>query len=176
MGIEKGNDLEIEKKFKVKKLPRELSQYKKKVIEQGYLCTNPIIRIRRSDEDYILTYKSVFGLEDKLKEKAKVCHELEVPLNREGYEHLQKKIDGILICKTRYFIPFKQGEEYFQAELDIFEGSLTGLVIVEVEFPNIEAAIRFKPLEWFGEDISNDKRYTNHYLATRGWDRNEDIG
>ena len=52
MKTEKDDDLEIEKKFKIKKLPENLSQYKKKVIEQGYLCTNPIVRIRRSNEDF----------------------------------------------------------------------------------------------------------------------------
>lgn len=169
MGTEKKDDLEIEKKFKVKKLPEDLSQYKKKVMEQGYLCTNPIVRIRRSNEDYILTYKSIFGLEDKegQNQEAKICHELEVPLNKEGYEHLREKIDGNLISKTRYLIPLEQG---LKAELDIFEGSLKGLVIVEVEFPTMEALAEFQPPEWFGEDVSNDKRYTNNYLATKGWD------
>ncbi len=169
MKTEKDDDLEIEKKFKIKKLPENLSQYKKKVIEQGYLCTNPIVRIRRSNEDYILTYKSLFGLEENKETKnqeAKICHELEVPLNKEGYEHLREKIDGNLISKTRYLIPLKQEGYSLKAELDIFEGSLKGLVIVEVEFPTIEIMKKFQSPEWFGEDVSNDKRYTNNYLAT----------
>ncbi len=164
MKTEKDDDLEIEKKFKIKKLPENLSQYKKKVIEQGYLCTNPIVRIRRSNEDYILTYKSLFGLKEN--QEAKICHELEVPLNKEGYEHLREKIDGNLISKTRYLIPLKQEGYSLKAELDIFEGSFKGLVIVEVEFPTIEIMKKFQPPEWFGEDVSNDKRYTNNYLAT----------
>lgn len=169
MKTEKDDDLEIEKKFKIKKLPENLSQYKKKVIEQGYLCTNPIVRIRRSNEDYILTYKSLFGLEENKETKnqqAKICHELEVPLNKEGYEHLREKIDGNLISKTRYLIPLEQEGYLLKAELDIFEGSFKGLVIVEVEFPTIEIMKKFQPPEWFGEDVSNDKRYTNNYLAT----------
>lgn len=172
METEKKNDLEIEKKFKVKKLPEKLSEYKKKVMEQGYLCTNPIVRIRRSNDNYILTYKSIFGLEEKEEQNqnAKVCHELEVPLNKEGYEHLREKIDGNLISKTRYIIPLGQDKNSLKAELDIFEGSLKGLVIVEVEFPDIEFAKKFQPPEWFGEDVSNDKRYTNNYLAMHGWE------
>lgn len=170
MEAEKKNDLEIEKKFKVKKLPEDLSQYKKKVMEQGYLCTNPIVRIRRSNEDYILTYKSMFGLKNQemQSQKAKICHEIEVPLNKEGYEHLREKIDGNLICKTRYLIPLEQKGLSLKAELDIFEGNLKGLVIVEVEFPDMETAAEFEPPEWFGEDVSNDRRYTNNYLATEG--------
>ena len=64
--------MEIERKFLVKELPSKLEQYKCKVIEQGYLCNNPTIRIRKSNEDYILTYKSKFGIEKDENRTAKV--------------------------------------------------------------------------------------------------------
>ena len=50
--------MEIERKFTVKKLPENLENYEKKELEQAYLCTNPVVRIRRSNEEYYLTYKS----------------------------------------------------------------------------------------------------------------------
>ena len=40
--------MEIERKYLVKTLPDHLEQYACKVIEQGYLNTNPVVRIRRS--------------------------------------------------------------------------------------------------------------------------------
>ena len=49
--------LEIERKFLVKKLPEDLKQYECRQLEQGYLCTEPVVRIRRSDDTYTLTYK-----------------------------------------------------------------------------------------------------------------------
>ena len=49
--------MEIERKYLPKYLPENLEQYKKKKIAQGYLCTNPVVRIRRSNDDYYLTYK-----------------------------------------------------------------------------------------------------------------------
>lgn len=155
--------MEIEKKFKVKQLPDNLEQYDKKVIEQGYLCTNPIVRIRRSNEDYILTYKSKFGLEDNQNKDTCICNEVEVPLNESGYEHLKKKVDNHVISKERYIIPLSMG---LKAELDIFQEQLQGLCFVEVEFPDEESAHQFKPPEWFGEDVSADRRYKNNYLAT----------
>lgn len=155
--------MEIEKKFRVKQLPDNLEQYDKKVIEQGYLCTNPIVRIRRSNEDYILTYKSKFGLEDKQNKDTCICNEVEVPLNESGYEHLKKKVDNHVITKERYIIPLSMG---LKAELDIFQEQLQGLCFVEVEFPDEESAHQFKPPEWFGEDVSADRRYKNNYLAT----------
>lgn len=161
--------LEIEKKFKVKQLPKNLMQYEKKVMEQGYLSVSPVVRIRKSNKNYIFTYKSRFGLEDTCEEIAKICQEIEAPLDKESYEHLREKIDGNLIRKTRYLIPLQQ--ENLKAELDIFEGDLEGLIMVEVEFPSKEAAEKFQPPEWFGTEVSNDIRYTNSYLAIKGWEK-----
>ncbi len=50
--------MEIERKFRIRRLPESLEQYPYLQIEQGYLCTKPVVRIRKSNEDYILTYKS----------------------------------------------------------------------------------------------------------------------
>ena len=49
--------MEIERKYLVRKLPENLEQYNKKEIAQGYLCTEPVVRIRRSNDDYYMTYK-----------------------------------------------------------------------------------------------------------------------
>ena len=53
--------MEIERKFliqKLEELPFSPFDYPHKELEQGYLCTAPVVRIRREDDDYILTYKS----------------------------------------------------------------------------------------------------------------------
>ncbi|MCI8770568.1 MAG: CYTH domain-containing protein [Lachnospiraceae bacterium] len=153
--------MEIEKKFQVKYLPEKMTDFAKKEIEQGYLCTAPVVRIRKSNEDYILTYKSNHPQEEK-ELKARMCEEVEVPLTREAYEHLREKIDYYLIAKTRYLVPISGG---YTGELDVFHGRLEGLCFVEVEFPNEEAAKNFVPPEWFGENVSNDRRYTNSFLS-----------
>ena len=158
--------MEIEKKYRVKYLPEGYEMYPCKEMEQGYLCENPVVRIRKSNEDYILTYKSKFGVEDTSETTAIVNHEVEVPLNKEGYGHLKEKIDGNLIVKKRYVIPlegvFDTGLTVgLKAELDIFEGCLTGLMIVEVEFDSEKSAGEFIPPEWFGEDVTFDKQYAN---------------
>ena len=158
--------MEIEKKYKVKYLPENYNQYPCKVIEQGYLCENPVVRIRKSNDDYILTYKSKFGIDNTSSMRARVNHEVEVPLNKEGYEHLKEKIDGNLISKKRYVLPLKaeggkESQTELRAELDIFEENLDGLMIVEVEFASEEMAGEFVPPEWFGEDVTFDNRFAN---------------
>ncbi len=49
--------MEIERKFVPKYLPENLEQYESLKMAQGYLCTRPVVRIRRSNDDYYLTYK-----------------------------------------------------------------------------------------------------------------------
>lgn len=154
--------MEIEKKYLVKEMPQNLQQYSAKKIEQGYLCKNPVVRIRKSNEDYILTYKSKFGLAMNRESGARINNEVEVPLNEQGYNHLKDKIDNYLIEKTRYIIPINDD---LKAELDVFSGRLEGLVFLEVEFSNEEEAKNFIPPSWFGEDVSFDRHYSNSYLS-----------
>jgi CYTH domain-containing protein len=154
--------MEIERKFLIKRRPDELEQYAKKEIEQGYLCTNPVVRIRKSNEEYYLTYKSRLNMEENEADIALTCEEVELPLSEEAYLHLRSKIDGHLITKTRYLIPIESG---LMAELDEFHGCLKGLIFVEVEFPDEAAAAHFTTPDWFGLDVSFDKRYKNNYLA-----------
>ncbi len=154
--------MEIERKYLVTLLPENLSQYNFKKIEQGYLCHNPTIRIRKSNEDYILTYKSKLGLEPISVNGPSVNNEVELPLTEEAYRTLSNKTDNNMVYKTRYLIPLWDG---LTAELDVFEGLLQGLVIVEVEFPDLEIADTFQPPAWFGKDLSSDKHFTNYHLS-----------
>ena len=153
---------EIEKKFLVKYLPKNLQDYKKVRIEQGYLNTvaTPTLRIRKKDEAYILCYK--FKQKTELK-VASVSKEVELPLTEESYHHLKTKIDGRMIEKDRYLIPLENG---LVAELDIFDGYLKGLMEVEVEFQSEEEASKFEAPDWFGKDVSLDGRYKNAYLCS----------
>lgn len=145
--------MEIERKYLPVKLPENLEQYPHKKIAQGYLCTAPVVRIRRSDDDYYLTYKSG-GL--------MVREEYNLPLTKEAFYHLFPKVDGRVIEKTRYLIPLEGG---LTAELDIFEGDLAPLIMLEVEFETVEDANRFVAPEWFGKDVTSDGRYHNSYMS-----------
>ena len=148
--------MEIERKFLVKTLPENLENYEQKRISQGYLCTEPVVRIRRSNEEYFLTYKGRGKM---------VREEHEFPLTAEAFAHMLPKIDGILIDKIRYLIPL---DEKHTAELDIFQGVLAPLRLVEVEFESVEDADSFVAPDWFGEDVTNSTEYHNSNLSKRG--------
>ena len=143
--------MEIERKFLIKKekLPENLSQYPCLHIEQGYLCTDPVVRIRRQNDEYYLTYKSK-GLLSR--------EEYNLPLTEESYYHLKEKADGIVICKDRYVIPEKDG---LSIELDIFHEAYEGLLLAEVEFSSEEKAKSYVPPAWFGEDVTFSSKYHN---------------
>ena len=130
--------MEIERKFIPVNLPEDLNQYEHHQIEQAYLNTAPVVRIRKQDEEYYLTYKGG-GMMAR--------EEYNLPLNKKSYCHLLEKADGNIITKTRFLIPLHNG------------------LLVEVEFSSIEEANAFVPPEWFGEDVTNDGRYHNSYLS-----------
>ncbi len=151
--------MEIEKKFLVHRPPDKLDQYPCVKIEQGYLCVHPVIRIRKWNDEYILTYKR----KEEQDAKSQVCinQEVELPLNKHSYQQLKTKIDGVMIEKERYLIPYGNKK----IELDIFHGDYEGMILAEVEFLSVEEADAFEEPDWFGENVSGDIRYSNAYLA-----------
>ena len=149
--------MEIERKYLVNSLPEDLDTHPHVEIEQGYLCTSPTLRIRRMGDFFILTVK------EKVRSatSAIVNREEEFAMSPDSYARLKAKCDGNMVEKTRYRIPVGD----YTAELDIFHGRHEGLHLVEVEFPSVEAADAFVPPAWFGQDVSEDPRYRNSYLA-----------
>ena len=145
--------MEIEKKYLVKKVPDNLSEYKCRLIEQAYLSTNPVVRVRKDNEDYYLTYKGK-GLMTR--------EEYNLPLTQEAYEHLKPKADGLVISKTRYLIPEKDG---LTIELDVFHDDYEGLLLAEVEFPSEDAANAYTAPAWFGRDVTFSSDYHNSTLS-----------
>lgn len=162
--------IEIEKKFKINELPNELEKFKKIEIEQSYLnygC-GPTLRLRKYDDDkYILSYKS---RTDKYTDNLSVCNEVELQLSKESYEHLKEKKDGRIIHKTRYIIPLEDG---LKVEIDKFKDFFDRVCFAEIEFKNEEQANTYKIPSWLGEDISNQKRVKNGYMAVVAQDIKE---
>ena len=161
--------MEIERKFTVRALPEQLSQYPFHQIEQAYLNTDPVVRIRKQDDEYYLTYKGK-GLMAR--------EEYNLPLNKDAYYHLREKADGNIIAKKRYLIPIEQPtftSDYkipidqisLTIELDIFEAPFENLVIAEVEFPDEGTAAAFCPVDWFDRDVTNDPAYHNSNLSRK---------
>jgi adenylate cyclase len=160
---------EIERKWRVRRLPEDYHRYPSKLLEQAYLCQNPTLRIRkessisegeerggisegRTQEEYIFCYKGKGRLSRE---------EYNLPLTKEAYETLIGKTEGRVIRKFRYAIPHGA----YTVELDIFQGELEGLCYAEVEFSSEEEALSFQPLDWFSEELTGERGYSNAELS-----------
>ena len=148
--------IEIEKKFLITELPDDIDRYSYHIIEQAYLVTSPVIRVRREDEEYYMTYKGA-GKDDT----ALAHTEYNLPLTKEAYDTLKSKADGNIITKKRVLIPY----EKYTIELDIFDPPFAPLVVAEVEFESIEEADSFVAPDWFKEEVTGKREYSNSYMS-----------
>lgn len=158
--------MEIERKFTIKELPDNLETYPHHDIEQAYLNTSPVVRVRKQDDSYYLTYKGS-GLMAR--------EEYNLPLDETSYYHLLEKADGNIISKTRYVIPLDEPgfQEGFQPktksrlliELDLFKAPFAPLIMAEVEFPTVEMANAFIAPDWFLEDVTDNPAYHNSNMS-----------
>lgn len=146
--------MEIERKFTVKTLPSGLEGYECLSLEQAYLNTSPVIRIRRENNSCYLTYKGA-GLMAR--------EEYNLPLTEEAYLHLLPKCDGNVITKKRYRIPYLG----YVIELDLFQSPFQGLILAEVEFSSVEEAEAFTSPDWFDTDVTYNSAYQNSNLSRR---------
>lgn len=151
-------DTEIERKFLVKHLP-DLTGARAFQIRQGYL-TGPAdsveVRLRQKDDSYFLTLKSDGDV---------VRIERESEITAEQFSVFWPQTDGRRVEKTRWSGALLSGLVF---ELDEFSGALAPLTLVEVEFASELDAEEFVPPDWFGRDVTSDKRFKNKALALFG--------
>lgn len=159
--------MEIERKFIINTLPSDLEEYECLHVEQAYLSIDPVLRVRKQNTKYFLTYKG---------QGMMAREEHNFPISEEAYYHLREKADGNIISKKRYLIPlhdpcFQEGfpappKDYtLMIELDVFDAPFAPLTMAEVEFGSKEAANAFVPPQWFGEDVTYNKEYHNSYMS-----------
>lgn len=154
--------MEIERKFLLTKLP-DIKPTLSARIFQGYLSTNPEVRIRSREvlyqniSEFILTVK---GDGDLSRE------EVEIYISYEEFDKLSKLIDKPLIEKY-YRVYNVDGHKLECSVVD--PGKSSSFVYGEVEFETEEEANNYKwPFDG-AEDVTYDKSYKmkNYWLRTR---------
>ena len=146
--------LEIERKFLIEKdLWYALKKPAGENIIQAYLVNEPrrVIRIRVTDSIGFITIKGPTENATRL--------EFEYPIPREEALEILNLFGSKRIEKTRYKIEF-HGHLW---EVDEFFGENEGLVIAEIELKSREEP--FDKPSWLGEEVTEDHRYYNSYLA-----------
>jgi adenylate cyclase len=152
---------EIERKWLVENVPPEVEsgRWDTRKLEQGYLAVTDAVevRVRRADGgDAWLTVKSAPAL-------ARV--EEELVLEDGAFERLWPLTEGRRVVKYRYS---READRGVLLELDVYEGELNGLAVLEVEFASEDAAAAFTAPDWVGREVTGDRAYANQTLALHG--------
>ena len=151
--------VEIERKFLVDNPAQAiLSARHSFQIIQGYISNDPVrtVRLRIGEGKGFLTIKGASSADGT----TRLEWEQEIPL-LEAKALMPICLPGV-IQKTRHHVVEQQ--QLF--EVDVFEGTHTGLVIAEIELKNAKDKIQLPA--WIGKEVTGDKRYYNSYLAVHG--------
>lgn len=150
--------IEIERKFLVNELPgAELEQALVEQIQQGYLIreSEREVRIRRKGDLCFLTEKKGSGLRRE---------EHEILISEAMFEALWPLTKGMQLAKARSTFTL----DGHQLELDVYQGELEPLMVLETEFESEEQAHAWTPPWFAGAEVTGDKRYKNAQLAMAG--------
>lgn len=146
----KNGNVEIERRFEVRRLPKNLEQYDKKELQSGYfrLGERKFFRIRHDGNHYSLVYKRGNGVRRV---------EISFPLTEEEFHTMWPDTDNTTRTqKTRYFVPY-DGKTW---ELNIYQGKKRGRMNVEIELDAINEAVN-RP-DWVGREVTlAEKLVTN---------------
>ena len=152
------SNLEIERKFLLRNLPSKLDKSRSESIQQGYIALTSDsreVRIRRKGETRYLTVKVGRGL---------TREETEIEISEYQFDQLWPTTGHAQLQKIRHYC--HHGEHL--VEIDQYQGMLAPLLVAEVEFDSEAESRNFIPPDWFGEEITNDLRFSNYNLATGG--------
>ena len=144
--------MEIERKWMVDGWPgQDLPLEEEFELDQGYLSTAPVVRIRREaekggDTQYILCIKSAGRLARR---------EIEIPVEKNRYEELREMIGLPLIHKVRRTYLLPDGNRLEVNHVDA--GRKEAFWYAEVEFSSVKEAHNWDPeTVGLGDYLSDD--------------------
>lgn len=149
---------EIERKFLVGILPKNLRSYPSKKLVAGYFKNKKgqNVRIRKEGKRYFKVKKIGNGLVRDIGSGDK-------EITKKDFKTLWPKTKGQRLSKVRYYIRHRK----FIIELDKYD-DFKNFYTVEVEFKTVTEARKFVPPRWFGQEVTEDRRYANRSLAVNG--------
>ncbi|MBU0625623.1 hypothetical protein KKF05_04745 [Patescibacteria group bacterium] len=155
--------LELEKTYLAKQLPEGLDLSQGTEIEDTYIpveVEHPKMRLRRTGDKYVLTKKIRLDEADASKQE-----ELNVELSAAEYQALVRSSNRHL-HKIRYRLDYRG----HTAEIDIFQGALDGLVLVDFEFDSIEEQTAFEMPDFCLADVTQEDFVAGGMLAGRSYE------
>lgn len=156
--------LEIERKFLMDGFPIGLEIISEVDIEQGYISTEPEVRIRKAvnkktgKEEFRMTIKGDGEL---------TRTEIETNID-EGFYYDVVDFMGVTLIQKDYK-KYKLGEWYLEVSC-VDAGTPREFYYGDIEFPTEEDARAFEPPKYLGREItfSEDYKMKNYWKQTRG--------
>jgi adenylate cyclase len=148
--------VEIERKFLVTGDGWRAAIVRSQRMRQGYLAAGAVqVRIRRVEDEAFLTIK---GNRQGISRS-----EFEYPIPpADADAMLDTLCQHPPIEKVRHDV--EHGGHLW--EVDVYSGRHEGLLVAEVELDAVDE--HFDPPAWIGEDVTEDRRYSNAVLAEFG--------
>jgi CYTH domain-containing protein len=154
---------EFELTYLAKNLPSNFSsETKSKEILDIYLpasAEHATLRVRKRGNVYEITKKEPVSGTDSSHQ-----NENTIPLTKEEFNELAT-IQGKRVRKIRYYYE-ESGTTY---EIDVFQDSLEGLVLVDVEFNSNDEKAKFIPPEWTLADVTQEKFIAGGVLCGKSY-------
>jgi CYTH domain-containing protein len=150
--------IELEKTYLAKYLPDGLKDYSSKEIKDIYIPEkedHPILRIRQRGDKYEITKKQPIHGTDSSEQ-----YEHTIILTKEEFLTLEQ-VAGKVVRKIRYYY----NNNGIQAEVDVFQDDLFGLVLVDFEFKEIVDKNNFAMPDFCLVDVTQDKYFAGGMLC-----------
>ncbi len=161
--------IELEKTYLAKNLPEDLEEHDSKEVVDIYIpkeSDHPSLRIRKNGDKYEITKKEPIKEGD-----ASIQKEQTVNLKEEEFKALEK-LDGKKLRKIRY----SYKTENYEAEIDVFQDDLKGLVVVDVEFEVEDEKDNFEMPEFCLAEVTQEKFIAGGMLCGKSYeDIEEDL-
>jgi CYTH domain-containing protein len=154
---------ELELTFLAGKIPDGLARCEHREIIDIYIpkkALHPYIRIRKDGGKHVITKKKPEEMSDFSKFVEHSIH-----LTPEEFDVLST-LDGKRLHKLRYFYPIGK----HTAEIDVFQGPLKGLVVVEVEFDTEKEKADFNMPGFCLADVTQEEFIAGGMLCGKSYE------
>jgi CYTH domain-containing protein len=151
-------EVELELTYLAKTLPVGLAGCPSKLIVDVYYpasADHPVVRVRQNGDTYQITKKTIIDGTDSSRMNEETIH-----LTAEEFAGLAAN-GGKRVAKRRYLYDFKG----YTAEVDVFQGDLAGLVVVDFEFTNRNEQQAFAMPDFCLADITQEEMLAGGVLA-----------
>jgi len=151
-------EIELEKTYLAKYLPKNLEKHPSKEIRDIYIpkkSHHPVLRVRKNGDVYQMTKKEPVTGQDSSEQ-----FEHTIKLTKDEFAALEK-LSGKKSRKIRYYYKL-DGRTY---EIGVFKDALGGLVIIDVEFTDKKDKDAFAMPDFCLVDVTQEEIFAGGMLA-----------